>query len=199
MDSYQNTRASLISHPEGRRFAGWTQWASLTKAEFTLIEGGIPATGTVVKGQLHGIKRLGSFVGLVTSVSDCEIKVEFLTSLQEALTVEDARVLVEGLRGRIKLKDRTIPFQVEEMNSKGLGMLTSEAIPVNQEVDLGLVTHEDILVAPATIRHCREFAPGRFRSGAFMHLFGRVEQARWRKIMQLYFRGSANATVRNAA
>jgi predicted component of type VI protein secretion system len=83
--------------------------------------------------------------------------------------------------------------------SKGLGLLTSEALPVGLEVDLGLVTNEEILVAPATIRHCKEYAPGSFRSGAFMHLFGRVEQARWRKIMHLYFRGSASAVVRAAA
>jgi len=188
MDWYRHTRASFAVQPRWRRFGGWVLWASAQEVELFCADSKAITTGEKISGEIHGVQRMGKFTGTISDVSGDRVKVRLAAAIRETFPKEDARVLIENLFGFVEFRDHVANFEVIDMNSRGVGILLDEPLTVGAEHLLELIGTSDILRGYAVVRHCSELPGGKFKAGVHMHHFNRIDQAKWRQVMDFYVR-----------
>ena len=184
-DGFLNTRTRLQRLSDARFFSGWVAGFADGHLNVTLPAGCELAAGDRVFVTLNSVHCSATFQATLLPGGDSTRALGLEGVPRFAPPIEDPRYATESMPGTLTLGHRRIEMEIADVSEKGLGGTIDVEVPRGSSVRFEIEGIYGKVGGCAEVRYCRAdpTRPGRFRTGLLLIEIGRIDQARWVKML----------------
>lgn len=183
--AFINTRARFQRLADAKFFAGWVKDFSTTSIHLTLSYDAELAPGEQFMFEVHGHSIAAVFPAELAVVSGDDLVFTIPQPLRLVSANEEARVFVREVSGILKGETMEVDVLVVDVSRSGAGLLAPLQLSAGERVTLELDTAQGTVVCCGEVRYCRPDSRewGQFRAGILLDDMGRIERARWARLV----------------
>lgn len=179
-----NTRARFQRISDAKFFAGWVRDFNISSIIVALSTDAELCPGDRFMFEVHGHHAGASFPAELMVVSGEEYLFSIPQQLRLTTPREEARVFVNEIAGIIQGDLVEVDILVIDVSQKGAGVLAPTPLTVGEKVMLSVETEQGSVQCAGEVRYCRaDKAWGQYRAGLLLDDMGRVERAKWAKLV----------------
>lgn len=187
--SLLNNRARLQRMRDAKFFNGWVKEFDPQNDQISIQVVGSQATfepGEAFMLEIHGTDRTVVAKAKVSLAS--EGIVTFLT-LGEPMSMpprERARIKVDGVSASLGANGGSIDVELSDISQEGCGVLSSVQVEKGSVISLSIDSPAGPIDCQGEVRYCKTDPEmeGFYRLGVLLQPLGRLEQARWNKMIE---------------
>jgi hypothetical protein len=183
--SFINTRARFQRLQDAKFFAGWVRDFNASAIIVNLSTESLLEPGEHFMFEVHGHDAVAIFPGVLSMVNADEYLFEIPQPLRLTSPNEEARVYVEDVSGILKGETMEVDVLVVDVSRRGAGVLAPLPLTAGEKVVLSLDTAQGPVECTGEVRYCRPDtkAWGQYRAGLLLDDMGRIEKARWARLV----------------
>ena len=184
-DTFTNTRARLQRLSDARFFSGWVAGALGNHLSVRLAPGSELVLKDRVFVSLASAEFGATFHAEVTGVMPSETSLMIEGTPKYGPATEDVRYCTASMAGCLASGSKRYPIEIGDISSKGLGGHVETEIARGTQVRFDIDGLYGQVGGTAEVRYCRAdpVQPGRFRIGLLIIEVGRIDQARWGRMI----------------
>ncbi len=184
-DAFLNTRARLQRLSDARFFSGWVSGSLGNHLSLRLAPGGDLALKDRIFVSLAAADFGATFHAEVTGLAGCEATLLIEGTPKYGPATEDVRYSTEAMSGTLLTGARKVDLEIGDISSKGLGGHVGSELARGTSVRFAIDGLYGQVAGAAEVRYCRadHTQPGRFRIGLLITEVGRIDQARWTRML----------------
>ena len=136
--------------------------------------------------EVHGADRTVVIKAKVSMASEGIIAFTFSAEPLSLPPREKARIKVEGIGATLTSSNGAIDVEVSDISIEGCGLLSSVQVEKSSLVELLVDSPAGPIDCRGEVRYCKNDSemPGLYRIGLLLQPLGRLEQARWNKMIE---------------
>lgn len=184
-----NNRARLQRLKDAKFFNGWVKELDLEQEQFAIQVLGAMQTcepGELFITEIHGVDRTMIIKGKVTMASEGIVAFAFVAEPQNLPPREKARIKVEGVSATLSTNNGAIDVEIADISIEGCGILSPGQVEKGSVIELMIDSPAGPINCRGEVRYTKTDSemPGLYRLGILLEPFGRLEQARWNKMIE---------------
>ena len=186
--SLLNNRARLQRLKDAKFFNGWVKEFDLEGEQLAIQ---VPVTqssepGDVFMVEIHGADRTVIIKAKVSMASEGIIAFTFVGEPASMPPREKARIKVEGVGATLSSPSGAIDVEVSDISLEGCGILSSVQVDKGSRIEVMVDSPAGPIDCKGEVRYCKSDAEmqGLYRIGVLLEPLGRLEQARWNKMIE---------------
>lgn len=184
-DVFTNTRARFQRVSDARFFSGWVAGSLGNQLSVRLAPGAELALGDRVFVSLACAQFGATFHAEVTGATASETLLTIEGKPKYGAATEDVRYSTASMTGCLAVGSKRHPMEIGDISSKGLGGHVDSEIARGVQVRFEIDGVYGQVGGTAEVRYCRAdpARPGRFRIGLLIVAVGRIDGARWTRML----------------
>ncbi len=184
-DSFLNTRARLQRLSDAKFFSGWVGGFMGSHLSIKFQSSTELALGDRVFVTICSAQCSATFQALAVARSPLETTLLLESAPKYGPVTEDVRYACEAMGGALTVGVRRYPFEIGDISEKGLGGYVDTEIPSGTTMGFEIEGLYGKVAGAAEVRYCRTDPQkeGRFRIGLLIVEVGRIDQARWGRML----------------
>lgn len=187
--SLLNNRARLQRMKDAKFFNGWVKEFDFEQEQLAIQIYGSQAVfepGELFMVEIHGCDRTVIAKGKVSMASEGIVAFTFAGEPISMPPREKSRIKVEGVGATMSADCGTLDVEVSDISAEGCGILSSAQVEKGTTIDLMIDSPAGPIDCKGEVRYCKTEPElqGLFRIGLLLQPLGRLEQARWNKMIE---------------
>lgn len=179
-----NTRARFQRISDAKFFAGWVRDFNASSIIVALSTDAGLHPGDKFIFEVHGQRAGATFPAELMVISGEEYLFSIPQQLRLTTPREEARVFVKDIAGILQGDLVEVDVVVLDVSQRGAGVLAPTPLTVGDKVTLTVETAQGSVNCTGEVRYCRaDKAWGQYRAGLLLDEMGRVERAKWAKLV----------------